>query len=184
MLEEGLQRYVDEFNAESRRHVAGKLGLAECRESDVELMNELHGLLHAAEVDMTLFFRALADVDVDTPSIAPLREASYDAAKMQGSAAQLEDWLQRYAGRVREDAPDREQRRQRMNAVNPLYVMRNYLAQEAIDKAARGDERAIGDLLDVMRHPYVAQPGRERYAAKRPDWARDRAGCSMLSCSS
>jgi uncharacterized protein YdiU (UPF0061 family) len=184
-LEEGLARYVDAFNAQSRENIAAKLGLAECRDQDVSLMNDLHGLLHEAELDMTLFFRGLAEVELDAPSLEPLRSSVYDDGKMQRAEGRLAEWLQRYAARAREDAPgDAAGRRARMNAANPLYVLRNYLAQQAIDRAEQGDEAGIVELLEVMRRPYDEQPGREAFAARRPDWARDRAGCSMLSCSS
>ena len=180
----GLDRYVAELTRCSRRNIAAKLGLLECRDEDVELMQSLQSLLHAAEADMTIFFRALADVAAEAPSAEPFAEAFYDAGKKQRTAPGLDAWLVRYAARLQTDDQRPEQRRARMNAVNPRYVLRNYLAQQAIDRAEQGDYAGIAELLDVLRRPYEDQPGAGQYAQRRPDWARNRAGCSMLSCSS
>jgi uncharacterized protein YdiU (UPF0061 family) len=183
-LEAGLERYVQAYAAAERQHVAAKLGLAECRDDDLVLMQDLHSLMHSAEIDMTLWFRALAELDPQAPSLAPLEEAFYDAAKRQGAESALNDWLARYAARLATDPQSSAQRCAQMNAANPRYVLRNYLAQQAIDRATAGDLGGVHELLEVMRHPYEDQPGREALARKRPEWARHRAGSSMLSCSS
>ena len=180
----GLERYEHELNMRSRADVAAKLGLAECRDDDGELMNDLHALMHEAEVDMTIWFRGLAEISMDAPTLDPLRAAMYDAEKMRQAEPAFVAWLERYARRVRQDGLDPQDRRARMNRVNPRFVLRNYLAQDVIDQAERGDTSGLHELLHVLRRPYDEQSGSERFAQRRPDWARHRAGCSMLSCSS
>ena len=183
-LQTGLQRYVDTWKAADRANIAAKLGLHECRDEDVALMQDLHELMTAAEIDMTIFFRTLSDLAPAQRVPDIFAAAFYDEAKRQQMMPSLQSWLARYAARLESDPQSVGQRRERMRAANPRYVLRNWLAQQAIDKANAGDESEIHALLDVMRKPYEDQPGRDRFAERRPDWARNRAGCSMLSCSS
>jgi len=183
-LQEGLEKYAESYARHDRAFAAAKLGLREMDEEAEELQQQMHALMQAAQIDMTLWHRDLADLDLQQPRLASLREAFYDHEAMHARHEALEDWLRRYAERARREQLAPGERRAAMNAVNPRYVLRNYLAQQAIDRAAKGDEAGIAELLEVLRRPYEEQPGREAYAARRPDWARDRPGCSMLNCSS
>src|SRR3954447_7203053 len=183
-LHAGLERYVDVFTDADRGNVAAKLGLAACTDEDIELMESLQGLMQTAEIDMTLFFRALSALDPAALTPAAFSATFYDETKRRHAELELSEWLARYAARIHHDALAPAERRARMQAANPRYVLRNYLAQQAIDRAEEGDYTGIHELLDVLRHPYDEQPGREQFAQRRPDWARNRAGCSMLSCSS
>ena len=183
-LQAALDHYVATYQAAHDANIAGKLGLTECRADDRALMESLQSLMQQAEVDMTLFFRTLADVDPVRPDPQAFDDCFYDPGKREANGAGLVEWLQRYAARLRDDALDPGERHARMRRANPRYVLRNYLAQLAIDRAEQGDPSGVEELLDVLRRPYDDQPGREEFAGRRPDWARTRAGCSMLSCSS
>ncbi|MEM7353165.1 MAG: YdiU family protein [Acidobacteriota bacterium] len=192
-LEEALQVYSRTLGEEQRVLTARKLGLkALDGEADEQLVSDLYTVLQRVETDMTIFFRQLAEVSAEGPDqasedqlMAPLTDAYYAPDELTADdRAAVKAWLERYRARVREDGTSDAERRAAMHAVNPKYVLRNYLAQLAIDKAEEGDGSLVAELLEVMRRPYDEQPDKEEYAGKRPEWARHRPGCSMLSCSS
>lgn len=194
-LQAAMQTYASTFQEGWRAMMAAKLGFKEFDpSSDETLVTELLDILALVETDMTIFYRRLAETKTDMADfgslsdeaiLSHLADAYYlpeqqDADYTRRAAA----WMRLYVERLLKDAVPDAVRGERMNGVNPKYVLRNYLAQLAIDKAQAGDFSGVNDLLDVLRYPYDEQPERETYAAKRPDWARSRAGCSMLSCSS
>ncbi|WP_026602571.1 protein adenylyltransferase SelO [Methylomonas sp. 11b] len=189
-LQQALLAYTETFDAGWQAMMAAKLGLTTFEPSEDDgLVNELTQLMQAAETDMTLFYRQLANVDISAESNSPaqflalLQRTSYEPLT-DDIMAQATRWFAIYRLRSQRYARLPLERSSAMNAVNPKYVLRNYLAQLAIDQAEQGDFSLVRELLDVLRHPYAEQPDKQSFAAKRPDWAKQRAGCSMLSCSS
>jgi serine/tyrosine/threonine adenylyltransferase len=174
-LESGLTLYADTFQRGWDRAIAAKLGL---REVTGELASGLFRALAAAETDFTIFFRNLA---VEDPSIELLKSAFYADRPADDP---LVPWLASYRENLKREAVGPQERISGMRKANPKYVFRNYLAVQAIEAMERGDASVLERLMRVLERPYDEQPEHEDLAARRPDWARDRAGCSALSCSS
>ncbi len=187
-LEQGLNRFADVYAEGYDAMNRGKFGLSDRHDGDDVLMRDAFALLYAASMDYTLFFRALGDMPALLgPDATPeqlLGDVFYDDARRAEHRDALMEWLRRWHARVSRSDETHVARRERMRATNPKYVLRNYLAQQAIDRAEAGDATMVHTLLDVMRRPYDEQPEHAEFAARRPEWARNRAGCSMLSCSS
>ncbi len=182
-LEEMLSAFAKVYQTRWEHMLASKLGL---KNHDAALLDELFALLTHAETDMTVFFRLLANINLeDTQPHVGLRGAYYrDDQYNDDLNTHTQSWLSQYRQTLQSQGVDPQQRAAAMNAANPKYVLRNYLAQLAIDDAEAGDYALVNTLLDVLRRPYDEQPEYEQYAALRPEWARTRVGCSMLSCSS
>ncbi|MFT5720686.1 MAG: hypothetical protein ACI9W6_000986 [Motiliproteus sp.] len=194
-LEQALDGYKAHYQQGRQTMMLQKLGLTSADpETDDALVTELLEVLQLVETDMTRFYRLLADLKIeasdfdeacDATLMTPLLDAYYLPEQLSDEhQARIGSWLRLYGKRVCTEGTPDATRRQRMNAVNPNYVLRNYLAQLAIDKAEQQDFSLVNELLEVLRHPYDDLPGKQAFARKRPDWARERAGCSMLSCSS
>jgi uncharacterized protein YdiU (UPF0061 family) len=179
-----LMHYDAIYSAEISKTLAGKFGFNALQDSDAQIVDACFDLMHRAEVDMTLFFTLLAEVDINQPEPVILRNAFYADENYLQYLPELSAWLTRYTARLLQDAESLASRTARMQQFNPRYVLRNYLAQQAIDLAEQGDFSRIHTLLEVLRKPYEKQSGREAFCEKRPDWAKNKAGCSMLSCSS
>ena len=178
-----LRRTVDafprEFSSLYRHTMLRKLGLSGRGDTIVEddgLLTALGELMQSIEVDYTLWFRRLAEPERIT-------EAIYgDATPIH--RAMITRWLDRYRSRAALEGISDAEHAARICEVNPIYVPRNYLVQEVIEATERGDRAQLLALIDVLRKPYDERAGLERYTRKRPEWARAKPGCSMLSCSS
>lgn len=194
-LQAALEHYRAEYERCAQRDAAEKLGLSQFDvATDQALTEELLAFFQLIETDMTIFYRNLAQLNADDiPHYADSQcvdivRASFYSATDEKIEARLANWMRTYAARLQQDyvltGNAHAHKVARMNAVNPKYVLRNYLAQQAIDKATGGDYSEVEKLLELLRRPYDEQPEHQDYFAKRPEWARHKAGCSMLSCSS
>ncbi|MBS1211535.1 MAG: hypothetical protein H6R26_151 [Proteobacteria bacterium] len=170
-----FERYAPAYNEAMMRRWADKLGLNEVRERDSALVNDLLAVMQRGRSDFTRSFRHLARVRTDTD--APAFGVREEMAAMEAFDA----WIVDYRTRLRaEQNTDDDRRAERMNRVNPQYVLRNHLAQAAVEKAEAGDYGEIGRLLELLRRPYEEQAGMEAYAAEPPEELRH----IEVSCSS
>lgn len=198
---EGLQAILAGLPASyehaRQKMMAQKLGLSDPaleHPAWSEVLDALEHLLCCQPIDMTIFFRCLIDFacqDTATPLAELISPAVYEQGDGRGNDINAENlpllmqWEKLYQQLLRACPLSNNVRRANMSAVNPAFVLRNYLAQQAIDGLEQGDRAEFDALVRLLQHPYESLSGADaRYAERRPAWATDRAGCSMLSCSS
>jgi uncharacterized protein YdiU (UPF0061 family) len=173
-LKAALDRYTPIHQERYLELMRLKLGLEGARVEDESLVNDLLALMAQSQADYTNVFRALGDFhSVPGEQNEGLRDVFVDRGMFDG-------WAARYCARLREQTGTDAERRERMNRVNPKYILRNYLAQTAIEKAQQKDFSEIDRLLSLLQIPYSDQPGMEAYAAPPPNWGKHLA----VSCSS
>ena len=186
--EQIVERYRTTYGEAATARFYDKLGLTDRGEAaDATRIQEVFEWLGQEETDMTIFFRSLAEV-VLLPE-APTEVPAATAAAFYGEPTEqhLERgarWLRAWWMRTREEPLAPPELARRLRATNPKFVLRNWLAQTAIEAAEQGDLAPLERLFDVMQRPFDEQPEHEDLAGKRPEWARHKPGCSALSCSS
>lgn len=180
-----LNAYKDNFEKQSLAMMQAKLGLFSEDEKDLQLIQDLEDTLQLTETDMTIFFRLLSNFKDAASGFKLIEKAFYDLKNISDAIKNRWNlWFKKYEERLQKESVSHQQKKEKMNAVNPKYVLRNYMSQLAIDAADNGDYSLIDELFQLLKKPYQEQPEYEKWFAKRPEWARHKVGCSMLSCSS
>ncbi|WP_447594474.1 protein adenylyltransferase SelO [Aquipseudomonas campi] len=172
-LRDSLALFLPLYQAHYLDLMRKRLGFTLAEEGDDALIQRLLQLMQqGGAVDYTLFFRHLGE----QPAEAAVRHVRDDFVDLPAFDA----WAADYCARSAREPGSADARRQRMHAVNPLYVLRNYLAQQAIEAAEQGDDAPVRELHRVLSQPFTEQPGMEKYAQRPPEWGKH----LEISCSS
>ncbi len=192
-LEEVLNEYKTLYAAKYIGMMKAKLGLVKDDENDKQLIKLLEDNLKLTETDMTIFFRSLSNFSKDmvlpekeeSEFLTVVKDAFYKPEELKSETLWFwKDWFALYLNRLQKEILTDAERKEQMNKVNPKYVLRNYMAQIAIDASNNDDYSIVNELYVILKNPYIEQPEAEKWFVKRPEWARTKVGCSMLSCSS
>ncbi|MEC5218610.1 uncharacterized protein YdiU (UPF0061 family) [Actimicrobium sp. GrIS 1.19] len=172
--QDALAGYKHDYDSRMAALLQAKLGLVRQLPDDNLLVDVLFAILQAGHVDFTLFFRRLGNLQrADSAGDAPLRDLFIERAAFDA-------WAVQYRLRLQQEERSDAARQLAMHAVNPKYILRNYLAQTAIEKADASDFSEVARLLDILARPFDEQPEHEAYADLPPDWANH----LEVSCSS
>ena len=169
-----LEAYTPAFDMAWLKIMRKKLGFLKERNDDEMIILDLLDLMDQNRIDYTKFMRNLAGFSENPASINTSLHNQFTNQESFGT------WSRRYAERLIWEKSNPVERALRMNQVNPKYILRNYLAEQAIQQAKQGDYSEVDKLLTILQHPYDEQPEHEIYAALPPDWATE----LDLSCSS
>jgi serine/tyrosine/threonine adenylyltransferase len=185
VLSEALEEYDGFYWAHYYNMMGNKLGLDELKEHDGQLIDDFEKMLRNVKPDMTIFFQSLIDLDVEKINEASLlqhfNESFYTEIQPQPKE-QLVNVITRYATRIKTNTNTRTESQQVMRNTNPRFILRNYLLHQSIEDLQKGDATLFNTLHEALKDPYSDKY--DEFFAKRPSWASNKAGCSMLSCSS
>ena len=193
--EDALQETLDQFNTDyHQKHIDMmrlKLGLLTPIPSDIDLIKKLETVLQLTETDMTIFFRNLSNfsktqiIKQDISILTTVLDAFYIPEQLNKNIlTQWVNWFTSYHERLQLESELDAHRKTAMDTTNPKYVLRNYMAQLIIDDANLGNYDLLSEISELLKNPYKEQENHQKWFAKRPEWARNKTGCSMLSCSS
>jgi uncharacterized protein YdiU (UPF0061 family) len=165
--------------------MGAKIGLDEVKQEDLSLFIELEKTLRQLQPDMTIFYQLLTNLPSETEDkeavVAHFSESFYKDPSA-ADAAMLASWINSYMARITANHISREAAVEKMRQANPRFILRNYLLHQAIEDLQEGNNTLFVKLQEALKTPY--NNTFDEFFAKRPSWASQKAGCSMLSCSS
>ncbi len=194
-VHEVLNDYQHSFRQKLLEMMGQKLGFAKgLPPGGIELIEELDRVLRLTEVDTTLFYRKLSELhlqpvkeeDFGHPERwwGVLGEAYYAKSPPEPALEAMGRWLKKYWLQWGVQDESKEDLVGKMNQANPYFIPRNYILQQCIDELEKGETRQLNQVMRALQSPYEENDMTRPFFAKRPEWARQRAGCSDLSCSS
>ncbi|MEJ8803855.1 protein adenylyltransferase SelO [Pontibacter sp. H249] len=184
-LVEVLETYKQVYWTNYYGMMGKKLGLDQVSGEDVQLIKELEQMLTAIKPDMTIFFQLLIDLPLEMADAAAVEEhfntALYSELN-EDEKDQLYTFVLKYTARINANSCTREASQELMRRTNPRFVLRNYLLHQAIEELEQGKDELFTKLQAAIKEPYSDKY--DEFFQTRPEWASQKAGCSMLSCSS
>ena len=171
-----IDEFPDLFQTAYYNAMRAKIGLQSTQKDDKELIDDMLLSLQSRKVDFTLFFRLLSNVKAKEDSGLPIELLSL----FHGPTESFIEWAGRYRRRLRLENQTDDERQKQMNTVNPLYILRNYLLEQAIESAKNSDFSEIEKLQRCMSHPFEELPEFARFAELPPAWSSG----ICVSCSS
>lgn len=185
LLRKEIEEYEEIISAKYHLMMGNKLGLDEVSEPDSELITDWEATLSKIKPDMTIFYQLLMNLPVDRgneDAVLNHFDPCFYHILSTEECKEFYDLVQRYTERMKANTCSREDSLSRMKRHNPRFILRNYLLHQAIEALEKGDDKLFLKLQKAIKDPYSDQF--DEFFAKRPSWASNKAGCSMLSCSS
>ena len=184
-LIEALETYRNIYWTHYYGMMGKKLGLDQVSQADINLIKELEEVLATLKPDMTIFYQLLIDLPLQltdaTAAEAHFKQSLYKELTGQ-EREKLYTFAQKYSTRLEANSCTREASQQLMRRTNPRFILRNYLLHQAIEELEQGKDELFAKLQEALKNPYSDKY--DEFFKLRPEWATQKAGCSMLSCSS
>ena len=162
LLRTALEEFPLAYAREWQQLFRSKLGLQLPQDGDIQLIERLLQAMHDSKIDYTNFFRSLSKIKKDTLPAGILQRNDFIDRE------NIDQWFADYLNRLQSEIISDESKKELMDRINPKYILRNHLAQVAIEKAQQDDFSEVATLLKILSNPFDEQENLEAYSEPPP----------------